>query len=441
MNANIPSGGMVIQVLLTAALILVSARTTPEQAGLSPLRQAESHFAAGEFTAAEVAFREAVTLLPRHAYPQHQLSVMYLQWNRPHEGLAVWGTMPDGDPWLHLQLLSSAGQWTALETTAQQLLQIAPNDERAHAGLVQALLQQSRCADAEEAAAIWAQHTTDAEAIWTSAALHDTRNPLLSDSRVCDLDAELCAALQTCTGEAECMRQLGEALLQRRKPALALCALAKAIEYAPQDARAHAWLGAAQEQMSDSDAALAHFQQATTLAPDDPLGWLLLGMAHFNRRNYTDAWESLLRAQALDPANPLPCLAVAGVLAAQSNYTDIPIWTTAALERAQEDAEIWKATAQFYLIRNLALEGEPLHAAEGAVRLASQDAESWMLLGWAQFNEQEYVAALVALQTSLTYDARQAEAYHFMGLTLGALGRHVEAETALIRAADLGYGY
>jgi Flp pilus assembly protein TadD len=429
--------------------LLVSLAPAPQQPGLSMLRTAESLFAAGEFTAAETAFRTANTQLPHSAYPRQRLAALYLRWNRPTEGLAIWEATPDGDPFLHLQLLAAAAKWDVLETATQEYLKRAPTDGSAYALLTQALLYQSRCLEAESVATAWEQHTAGiaaggsaadgTRAALTAAILHYTADPDTPEPTICVLDQDLCAATQTCAGAAQCLQQLGESLLRRQRPELAACTLAQAIARAPENAAAHAWLGVALEQIGSVDAALPHFRRATTLAPDSALGWLLLGLTQLNRQNIAEAHEALLRAQALDPGNPAPCLAMAGVLAARGDYANIPLWTVAALERAPEDPEIWKATARFYLVRNLALEDEPLHAAAGAVQLAPEDAEAWTLLGWAQFNAKDFDAALTALQTALTYDSRRSEAHHLLGLTLQAVGRHVEAQDALIRAQDLGY--
>lgn len=424
---------------LAMLALLIGMAPTPQQPGLELIHKAEYHFAAGEFTAAAAAFKAAAPQMPGNTYSQKRLAALYLQWNRPTEGLAVWAATPDGDPMLQLQLLAAAGEWEALETAAQKTLQSAQADESVYAWLTQALLHQSRCREAESAATTWEQQSASVEATLTAAILRYTVTPNTPETEICALDQELCTATQGCANTARCMQQLGERLLRQRRPELAACALAQAAEHAPEDANIHAWLGASLEQSGNGAAALLHFQEATALAPDSALGWLLLGIAQLDRQNITVASEALLHAQSLDPGNPAPCLAMAAVLAAQSNYTNIPVWTTAALERAPEDPEMWKAAARFYLTRNLALGEEPHHAAAGAVQLAPEDAEAWMLLGWAQFNTQDFNTAWESLQTALTYDPKHPEIYHLLGLTLRALGRDAEAETALIRAQDLGY--
>ena len=421
--------------------LLFAAQPAPEQTGLGPLRQAEAHFVAGAFTAAESAFLEAETQLPASDTPERRLAALYARWNRPNEGLNVLQTVPDTEPLLELQLLKAAGDWKALAAATLRYLEHTPAQSEAHALRVQALLQQHLCREALDAAEIWMRQApgSEAESAWLHLRL--VADPVETLPEACPRDPELCALMGApgCVARGDCARRLGESLLRRREPALAACALERAVEAQPTNAEAHAWLGAALEQLGQPTAALPHFERATQLAPDAPLGWLRVGMARFIQQHFEPAREALLRAQQLDPANPAPCLAMAAVLAAQGRYTDIPIWTTAALERAPEDAEIWKGVARFYLTRNLRLEEEPRRAAEGAVRLAPHDAEAWTLLGWVYFNAREYEAALDALQHALSHDAQRAETYHFLGLTLRALARHTEAEAAFIRAADLGY--
>jgi len=425
--------------ILALLALLVVAGSAPEQPGLASVRQAEAHFAAAEFTAADAAFQAAEAQLTPDAYSRQRRAALYLRWNRPAEGLALLESLPDADPLLRLELLAAAGDWATLETVARQYLELAPGASQAHAHLTRALLQQRRCAEAEVAADAWAGRAPGTETALTAATLHFIHQREAADAGLCTLDEEMCRIVRACPASGLCTRQLGEALLRRQQPALAACSLSRAVADAPQDARAQAWLGAALEQLGDTTAALSRYQQATELAPDDPLGWLLLGMARLKLQETETAREALLRAQALDPANPAPCLAVAAALAAEGAYGGVPTWTAAALERAPADVSLWKAVARFYLARNLTLEGEPLHAAEGAVQLAPQDAEAWTLLGWAHFNAGDYTAAREALETALQYDAQSAEAYHFLGATLRALNHHAEADAAFTRAADLGY--
>ncbi|HOS80241.1 MAG TPA: hypothetical protein PLJ24_08285, partial [Anaerolineae bacterium] len=54
--------------ILALLALLVIAGSAPEQPGLASVRQAEAHFAAAEFTAADAAFQAAEAQLTPDAY-------------------------------------------------------------------------------------------------------------------------------------------------------------------------------------------------------------------------------------------------------------------------------------------------------------------------------------------------------------------------------------
>ncbi|HUM36773.1 MAG TPA: hypothetical protein PLQ85_07890, partial [Anaerolineae bacterium] len=95
--------------ILALLALLVIAGSAPEQPGLASLRQAEAHFAAAEFTAADAAFQAAEAQLTPDAYPRQRRAALYLRWNRPAEGLTLLESLPDADPQLRLELLAAAG--------------------------------------------------------------------------------------------------------------------------------------------------------------------------------------------------------------------------------------------------------------------------------------------------------------------------------------------
>ena len=404
--------------VLSVALLLL-ATPAPEAAGLSALRAGERHFAAGENTAAERAYHEAESLLPRSPEPALRLVALYRDWDRPQEGLAALeaALRQGGDPAelveQRLALLAASEEWEQLEDAARLRLQVAPEDSLALAFLTTALLQQGKCDAARAAATEWhtvAPENVTAQRVWSS----------LATTTEDDL-------------------QLGQSLLRQRQWGLAACVLERAVSAEPTSAEAQAWLGAMLDRLARPAESLPHLEQATVLAPTAPLGWLLLGMHRLRAGDTQAAREALLQAQRLDAGNPAPCLGMAAVLAAESRYTEVGTWTEAALERAPEDVEVWKSVARFYLERNLNLEEGALPAAEGATRLAPTDAEAWMLLGWARLLAGDAPQALAALDIATRLDNSLARAYHLRGLALRALGREAEARQVLIHAEDLGY--
>lgn len=404
--------------VLNVALLLLAA-PAPEAAGLSVLRAGERHFAAGENTAAERAYHEAWSLLPRSPEPALRLVALYRDWGRPQEGLAALDAAlrQGGDPAelaeQRLALLAALEEWGQLEDAARLRLQVTPEAPQVWDFLTTSLLQQGKCDAARTAAMEWhasAPEDATAQRVWSS----------LATTMENDL-------------------QLGQRLLRQRQWGLAACVLERAVAADPTSAEAQAWLGEALDRLERPAESLPHLEQATVLAPDAPLGWLLLGMHRLRAGDTQVAREALLQAQRLDAGNPAPCLGMAAVLAAESRYTEVGRWTEAALERAPEDVEVWKAVARFYLERNLDLEKGALPVAEGATRLAPTDAEAWMLLGWARLLAQDARQALAALDAATRLDDSLARAHHLRGLALRALGREAEARQALTRAEDLGY--
>ncbi len=432
---------------LLLLLLLLPLAPAPESAGLQSLRAAESHFAAGEYTAAVVAYRQALQNLPESPYPAWRLAVLYERWGYPEQGLpALEEALTRGyahkEPAanLRLALLAAAGDWETLESAASDLYAAHPTAPQPLSWLTQARLQQLHCSEAQSSAASWlAVAPTDpaAQRIWGALAL--TASPGKAVTALCQTDAALCQSLRGCVPPAACATQLGSALLRQGDPALAACVLQRAVTARPDAAGGRAWLGAALEQLNRPADALPQLEAATELAPEDALGWLLLGMHELRTGATATAREALLQAQRLDPQNPAPCLGMAALLAREGKYDQLKTWTDAALERAPHDPAVYRAVARFYLERNLQLEGAATQAASYACQLAPEEAEGWLLRGWDYLNHGQVENALAALEKSLHHDPTAAEAYQLQGETLMLLGQSTAAQASFTRAADLGW--
>lgn len=435
-----------IGALFGALGLLATAAPQPEHRGLAILRAAESHFAAGEHSAAAAAYRQAQQAFPTTPLPQYRLAALYRQWGYPMRGLAALDAAPQQQPLpnamrqLQMELLADAGRWDALTDAAQRYLANHPESVTALAHLAQAQLHEQACEAAQATARTWRQvapENSAARRTWATLALAET--PTAAATALCESDAALCTALNACADPAACDLPLGQALLRQGETALATCVLNRAVAADPDSGDAHAWLGSALDALSFTAEAGAHLEQATTLNPTSPLAWTLLGRHRLQRGNYTAAREALRTAHELDPANPAPCLAMAAALAGESRYEEVRPWIEAALERAPSDPEIYKAAAHFYLARNFAQGPYPLQIAEGAVALAPEDAEAQLLLGWSHLQTDAPEAALAALTRAVALDPELAQAHHLRGRAFQALGRYDEAEAAFVKAADLGY--
>ena len=186
-------------------------------------------------------------------------------------------------------------------------------------------------------------------------------------------------------------------------------------------------------------AAEGHFYTAVDLDPTNPLGWLLLGSHSLKSGDWDTARAALLNAQRLDPENPAPCLTMAELKAAQGLYSEVDTWIKAALERAVNDIDIWKAAAGVYVTRNLVQSELPAQIADGAVYLNPRDAEAHLLLGWSYLLLGDTGKASPELDKAIELDASLGQAFYLRGVLLEQEGNLEQAEVAFIRAADLGY--
>ncbi|MFP4395942.1 MAG: tetratricopeptide repeat protein [Anaerolineales bacterium] len=405
-------------------------------------QQAESHIAAGEYTAAEALYQSARQAYPNDFLPAYRMAQLYQQWGRPEAGLrALEDAIRNGLPAekaeaaqsLRLTLLAQAGTWEQVAAEAETMSPDAHTLEL----LTRAHLQRYECAAARHSAEQWCDRASE-EHKKASARI----SGLLADdpTRICTADADLCALLATCSDDpSACDAEIGRALLRAGDWGLAACVLTRAVAAHPASAEVHAWLGESLNRLGQTTAAREHLERAVELAPDSAQPWLLLGMHDLQQGRLDIAKSELLRAQRLDPGNPAPCLAMAELKAQRGNYDEVNLWVEAALARAPTDADLWKAAARLYLERRLRQPPYPLEAAAGAVTLAPDDAEAHLLLGWARFERTEPSAALDALDVAVELAPDLGHAYYLRGQIQQTLGNPEAAQADFTRAADLGY--
>jgi tetratricopeptide (TPR) repeat protein len=415
--------------------------------GLEALRQAEIYRAAGKRTAAEHCYQQALRQLSASPYPALRLAELYEEWGRPQAGLNALrqamarghlGPAPPADllP-LYLTLLTKAQAWDDVPgwdkviQTARLYLQTHPTDASSPRDaeilrlLTTALLQRHDCEAAAATAKQWiATQPTDLNAQRTAWSLQREGTP---PAPVCDQTPTLC------TLDAF---DLGIALIQQSQWSLAACVLAQA----EPGAETYAWLGESLLHIGHTEKAHHYLAQATSLEPDNPLGWLLLGRYYLYISDAQMAQPALFRAHELAPQNPAPCLAMMEALAAEGRYQETVAWAEAALIRApEEDADIRKMIARFYLERDLQQGEFPMQAAEAAAHLAPHDAEAQMILGWTYLYRGDIAKALQALEQAIQLKPHLAEAHYLQGLALQRAGHSHEAHEAFTQAADLGF--
>ncbi len=396
---------------------------------------AAEHIAAGEYSAAESLYNQALQDAPNDPRPALELARLYRTWNRPQAGLtaldeAIRRNAPAAETAaLRLELLAQDGNWLQLTSEGATYLDAAPTDSHTLEYLTRAYLQTYQCAAAAAAAQRWrdtAPGNLDA---------HTTLGALAGDVlSLCETDARFCVIPPT-GGDV----QLGIALIRDENWPLAACVLARAAAQDDAPAEAHAWFGEALARIGRPAEARPHFLKATALAPQSPLPWLLLGLHDLSQQQTDDASKALLRARSLDPSNPLICLSLAEAKAQTGAYDEIDAWIAAALNLAPTDVDVAKTAARFYLERNLIQNEYPMRPIQSALQLAPKDGEAYMLLGWFRLMAGDTTGARTALDEAVTLAPSLGQAHYLRGLALQAAGNTDAAQAAFTRAADLGY--
>jgi Flp pilus assembly protein TadD len=477
-----------VRIVLAVSALLVPACRPAPPAEETALDRAAALVASGSYTAAEQAYREAFVAASEDPAPALGLADLYLAWSRPERGLAALaaatdrGAPPDAVDRRQLALLRAAGRWEEAGAIAEGMIAGDPTSLEALAVLTEVYLQRQDCAqamatarqhvEAYGASAPTSSQATAPEAVAASARVWVVLAPSmtaesrgvaegtislaegtisvaegtisLAEGMVQSVDPELSAALHSQRPERDLV--LGQRLIRGGWWGLAACVLARAAEddgagaqSAAHAGQTHTWLGEALVRLGHIREGEAHLRLAVDLDPDSALAWLLLGQHYTARGSLENARIALLNAQRLDPTNPVPCLAVAGLKAAMGRYDEVNTWIAAARVRAPMDPDIAKAAARFYLSRWLDDGGEGLEAARAAVRLAPEDAEAHMLVGWALLNDDRFAAAQRALEEAAALDPGLAEVYHLQAVAFDRSGAGAEAAVARTRAADLGY--
>lgn len=194
---------------------------------------------AGDFTAAEQRFHEAVTLDPLSAEAWGALAEVLEAAGRPEAAVEPYrraaSLEPDRLPWgvATAGVLAAAGRHEASAATWRQVLERWPDAARAHRGLARQL--------------VWLGKPVEAVAHF--------REALILDPADLDTAADLAAAL-TGTGDARA----------------AIEALQPALRRWPGEARLHVLLGRAWSDLAEPDKARVAFRQAQALDPEDALG-------------------------------------------------------------------------------------------------------------------------------------------------------------------------
>jgi tetratricopeptide (TPR) repeat protein len=126
----------------------------------------------------------------------------------------------------------------------------------------------------------------------------------------------------------------------------------------------------------------------------------------------------------------------------QAGYVESAVWTLGQMEAVPERPWAQMVAARTYLDAGESFD-EALQAAEKAVELGGETAETLSLRGWANFKNENYETAekdlLAALELART-SRREGELHYRLAKTYEALGSSAQAGEHQEKADQLGYG-
>ena len=441
--------------LLLTALLLAScaAPATPiPTADPFPalLAAGDAHAANGARTTAEAAYQEAATLHLSDPAPHLRLARLYLDWNRPEEGLAAaaaaeWRGSPAAqvEP-LRAALYAALEDWEETVSHGIVALALDPADATTRHRVAWGYVALGRAQEAR------AEYETLLETAPTDSLAHERLGTLLAlpdpsaalphlQAAGTPLASDLVAALEEATGEDRSYRLalVGQTCVRHEEWDLAALALQEAIASSPSYADAHALLGHALDQLDRPQEALPHLEAAAQLAPDSSLARSLLGLHHLQAGDPAIARPHLEAAYDIAPDNPALCLYLAYLYADLGYYDTTETWLEEAIRLAPEDPAVLEAAARFYLDRGLAEGQRGMETALALVLLHPESAAAHDILGWAQFLSHHYPQAEEHLLRAVQLDPGMASVYYHLGRVYTDLERVEEARAALTRALDL----
>lgn len=441
-------------------LLLVACRGAPSPTPLSPpptpdpcptlLVQGDSLAQARQRTAAEAAYRRCALLRPEDPAPHLRLARLYLDWNRPQEGLEAVdeaerrGSDPAETAGLRAALLAAQGDWAEALRWGERARTLG---ERSPALLHLLGDGYLRVGQADRAAHVYRDllvlYPDDRRAQERLGALTALSDPAAATVHLRAASTPLAEAVLRALENygpdpTERLAAIGRACLEAEEPALAAVALERALLRAPDFAEAHALLGHALAQLASGETPRAreHLEAAVRLAPDSPLARSLLGLYLLRRGDPAGARPHLEAAYDLDPTNPAIALYLGLTYADLGNYLVADVWLSEATRLAPEDPEIWEAVARFYADR-FVQDPRGAAAAQVLVRLTPDQGEAYDLLGWALFRAGRTAEAEEALRKALDLAPDLASAHYHLGLLYAAQGQRGRALEFFRRALDL----
>jgi tetratricopeptide (TPR) repeat protein len=209
-----------------------------------------------------------------------------------------------------------------------------------------------------------------------------------------------------------------------------------AVQANESNAEAWAWLGEA-DQHTGSDGSEA-LDRALELNPNSPIVRGLRGLYFERIGNSSQALAEYLAAASLDPQNPQRYFSLGYAYAMNGDLIRALETMEFATTLAPDDAQTWRALAEFCGQYGIHLNDIAIPAAQRAVALEPDNSASEDTLGWVWYLNGDMASAERHLHKALELDDQNASAHLHLGMVYLQTNDRARAFQELSLARDLG---
>ncbi|MGE5642054.1 MAG: tetratricopeptide repeat protein [Byssovorax cruenta] len=217
---------------------------------------------------------------------------------------------------------------------------------------------------------------------------------------------------------------------------LARLAFESAVEADGKNAEAWAWLGESKQQAAEDGS--AELKRAYDINPNSATVRGLRGLYFQRTGNFRQALTEFQTAALLDDKNPAWQVSIGETYSKLGDLIRALQAYQAATSLAPDDPSYWRLLDIFCAQNNVNVNDVGIPAAQKAVVLLKENAESLDLLGWLLLLGKRYEESEQMLLHALSVDPQNASAHLHLGLLYLERDKRDLAYPQLLNARDLG---